>query len=196
MSLSKPSLSNLPFSKSHQEEDRRLWQSLRKGNELGFSSLYKKYVNALFNYGMHIWSDREETKEVIQEVFSKLWMNRENLREVDQVNFYIFSCFRNALYKRLKERGKLTFSEKLEDKELIEQGSEAYWISQENTQEIQSSLQEAIDFLSPRQKEVIILRFYQGLSHDHLAQIMGISKEGVYNLLSKALHVLKTKLKK
>lgn len=195
MALSKSTISSHRFSKVNEEEDRRLWQSLTKGNELAFSSLFKKYVNPLFNYGMHLYPDREEIKEIIQELFTRLWLSRESLKEVEQVNFYVFTCFRNALFQRLKKIGKVSFSDEYENLEIKEQSAESQWIEEEKMNALQFNLHNAIDKLSPRQKEVVLFRFYQGLDHDQIAQVMGISKEGVYNLLSKAISMLKSRLK-
>ncbi|MNY62107.1 RNA polymerase sigma factor [compost metagenome] len=55
-------------------------------------------------------------------------------------------------------------------------------------------MRHAVASLSDRQKEVINLRFYHGMSLDEISELMGLSKQGVSNLLYKAYAVLRTRL--
>src|SRR5687768_11939839 len=75
-------------------EDRTLWQRFKNGNDLAFSILYKKYVQRLYNYGMHTCYDRDMVLDCLQELFGRLWAKRGQLADVEAVNFYLFKSFR------------------------------------------------------------------------------------------------------
>ena len=68
---------------------------------LHFQYYYKRYVNRLFNYGMHSCKDRDLVKDCLQELFARLWAKRETLGVAGSVNFYLFKSFRRLLIRRL-----------------------------------------------------------------------------------------------
>lgn len=84
-----------------QLDDKALWQSVRKGNDLAFSNLYQRFSNLLFNYGMHFCYNRELVKDCIQELFTTIWNRREALSEIDSVKYYLFKSFRNLLVQHI-----------------------------------------------------------------------------------------------
>ncbi|GMQ29309.1 sigma-70 family RNA polymerase sigma factor [Algoriphagus confluentis] len=178
------------------KEDERLWANFLNGNELAFCAIYNKYVNALFNYGMHLYPDREANKELIQELFSFLWQNRSSLKEVHQVNGYLFICYRNLVFRRIKEKDNWGPLDLIPNgNELAEVSTEEVWIGMETRKANADRIKNAIEGLPPRQREVVILKFFNGLNNDQLADILGISKEGIYNLMSKAIGKLRLLVK-
>lgn len=178
------------------KEDVLLWESLRKGNELAFSAIYKKYVQPLFNYGMHIHSNQELVKDCIQELFTKFWMQKELLNPVEKVGFYLFRSYRNLLFQKMEANSKSvgldieSIDQRLEDLSI-----ELAWIEAELVNERHLSLHKAINQLSPRQQEAVLLRFFQRLEPKEIADIMHISVAAVHNLLSKTIQSLRTKVK-
>ncbi len=176
--------------------DQVLWQSIKKGNQLAFSSLYRKYVNSLYNYGMHIQANHEDVKDTIQELFINIWSRRESMAEVIKVKYYIFKSFRNLYFQRInKEKN---FTQKFEFPEFAELKVDSY--EQElvdiQSKQVQSTrLQFAIGELTKRQKEAVILRFYNELSFQEVGSLMGISIDSVHNLLSKSIATLRESMK-
>jgi hypothetical protein len=79
--------------KSTELDDAALWQRFRTGNNLAFSILYKKYVQRLFNYGMHTCYDRELVLDCLQELFGRLWDKRSQVAEVELVHSYHFDDY-------------------------------------------------------------------------------------------------------
>lgn len=173
-------------------DDKSLWLSIAKGNDLAFSSLYKKFANPLFNYGLHICMDRELVKDCIQELFSSIWIKRDTLSPVEAVGAYLFRSFRNLLMKRLEKdkrySGFLLAAEQAGDyhasyeEEVIQ--------AQEHKQQL-SRLARGLSSLTKRQREIVVLKYFNGLSYSQISEIMGINTESAHNLLSKAIQVLR-----
>jgi len=197
------SLSPIPYSPDKFDKpadqlvnDQVLWQSIRKGNQLAFTSLYKKYVNALYNYGMHIQVDHDGVIDTIQELFVNIWSRRDSMSEVDKVKYYVFKSFRNLYFQRISKENKLVhqldFTEYSEFR--VESYEQELILSQSNELQIKS-LQNAINDLTKRQKEAVILRFYNELSFQEIGSLMSISVDGVHNLLSKAIAILRKNMK-
>ena len=182
---------------SSTSEDRVLWESLKKGNELAFSTLFKKFINPLYNYGMHFCADSDLAKDCIQELFTSIWLKKETLSDVTQVKFYLFKSFRNLLFAKISSSNHLIHPDVWEeDCGEADDTRESEWIHEEETVENSRHLQIAIQGLSRRQREAVILRFYNNLESKQIAEVMGISVEAVHNLVSKAIQLLRVKLRR
>jgi RNA polymerase sigma factor (sigma-70 family) len=179
-------------------DDRVLWQRLKGGNDLAFSVLYKKYVQRLYNYGMHTCHDRDLVMDCIQELFSKLWERRIELADVEAVNFYLFKSFRRLLIARLVEVRRRSCDLPDENNigfEILSSIEDSIILNESSVEEA-ARVKQAIAQLSKRQREMIFLKFYNDLSYQNVAAIMEMSVDSAYNLMSKAIDSLKKSLKK
>lgn len=179
--------------KDTQADDKTLWRSLSKGNTLAFSSLYNRYVNPLFNYGMNICYDREVVKDCIQELFTWLWTRRNSLTDVDSVKYYLFKSFRNSLVKSINKSRK--FTDEPEDKFLESDLSVEEKIIEADVSVLNESIvKSALGKVSKRQREILILRFFNGMDYTQISSMMGISVASAHNLLSKSLKLMRGKI--
>lgn len=179
-------------------DDSTLWQRFRSGNDLAFSILYKKYVQRLYNYGMHSCYDRELVLDCLQELFGRLWDKRSQLTEVEAVNFYLFKSFRRLLLNKLIENRKRTLRFlNTEDPgfEISPSFEDAIILDEASTERIQK-LKKAISTLTRRQREVIFLRFFNNLNYKDVAAVMEMSVDSVYNIMNKAVSELRKTLKR
>ena len=173
-----------------------LWGNFKKGNELAFSIIYKRYVQSLYNYGMHACKDKDLVLDSIQELFANLWDRRETVSAVGSVNFYLFKSFRRLLISRIISKRKFSLplpasSAFFEFIPSIEQSL----IDREAKTQQSERLRNSIKTLSKRQREALFLKFFNELSYHEVASIMEVRVDSVYNLISKAIDVLRRKLK-
>lgn len=195
--ISQLTLPALPFEKGQSLDDIRLWQNVRKDNELAFSILYKKYTQRLYNYGMHNYHDRDLVMDCLQELFTSIWTKRKNLSVLHSVSAYLFKSFRTLLVKKLTWRRRfmlslepkheLCFDIVLSIEQLIE-NDETAALRREN-------IRRCIKGLSKRQREAIFLKFYNDLNYSDIASIMDLQVDSVYNIISKAIESLRLQLK-
>ncbi len=172
-------------------DDQALWRSLYKGNNLAFSTLYNRYANPLFNYGMHICYNRDLVKDCIQELFTWLWKKRTSLPGVDSVKYYLFKSFRNILIKEINKDRKFT-TEPTENNFLDgEVSKEEEIIAMDLLKSNKSKVASALGKISKRQREIVILRFFNEMSYSEISSMMGISTASAHNLISKALQAMK-----
>lgn len=174
-----------------------LWENFKKGNELAFSILYKRYVQPLYNYGIHACKDKELVLDCLQELFAYLWDRRETVSAVGSVRFYLFKSFRRQLIGKVVAKRKFSLplpgsSAFFEFTPSIEQSL----IEQEFKTQQQERLKNAIKALSKRQLEALFLKFFNELSYHEVASIMDVRVDSVYNLISKAVDILRRKLKR
>lgn len=177
-------------------EDALLWDSLRKGNDIAFSTLYKKYVQSLFNYGMHIHPNRDLIKDCIQELFIKFWEKRESLGSIEKVSFYLFRSFKNLLFHKIEISSKKSpLTQDFMDQMASELPVENLYINSEMVDQRIIRLKKAVLHLTDRQREVILLKFFQGFEVKEIAEIMNLSIPGVHNLVSLTIKSLREKIK-
>jgi RNA polymerase sigma factor (sigma-70 family) len=172
-----------------------LWENFKKGNELAFSILYKRYVQKLFNYGMNTCKDKDLVLDCLQELFSKLWERRETVSSVGSVSFYLFKSFRRLLIAKIVAGRKFTVLGGSGNFEFIPSVEQSL-IDEELQTQRADRLKHVIKSLSKRQREVLFLKFFNELSYHEVASIMELRVDSVYNLISKAIDVLRRKLPK
>ena len=165
---------------------------------LHFQYYYRRYVNRLFNYGMHSCKDRDLVKDCLQELFARLWAKRETLGVAGSVNFYLFKSFRRLLIRRLIANRKFSLPFQGEPSSVFEfiPSCEDSIIENEVKSQRMEMLKASMNALTKRQREAIFLKFFNELSYHEVASIMDLRVDSVYNLLSKAIDVLRTKLKR
>lgn len=183
---------SLPFHFSRPEMNKQTWQHIIDGDRTTYASMYTEYFKKLFNYGRKFTIDETLIEDSIQEMFLDIWHKKEKMLEVDSFNSYFYSSFRFILFKKIKSAGKTVQSNEFEDEP--EFSSEYLLIKRESDVALQQSLQAALTELTPRQREAIFLRFYEGLSYEEVAGILDISVKATYKIMARSLMVLKERM--
>jgi len=174
-------------------KDEVLWSSFKKGNELALSMLYKRYVHRLYDYGMNSSKDHELVLDCLQELFLRLWTKRQS--NVSGVKPYLYKSFRRLLIHQLVEQRKhLTFLAEQATAFEFTLSIESMLIEDELRAERLKKLRTCIQSLTKGQREVIYLKFFNELSYREIAEITEMQVESVYNLVSKAIELLRRKL--
>ena len=179
--------------KEEKIEEQKLWIKLKLGSEEGFRELFLKYNAILGRIGRIISNDSVLIEDCIHDLFIYLWSKRESLAEVEFVKYYLIVAFRRRLYKLLseKEKGaKILEGIKFEYPK-YENFFESKYINQQQTIEKERALKRAVDLLPARQKELLRLRYLEGLSYQEISNKMGISNVSARKLSSKAIKALR-----
>ena len=77
--------------------EKMLWSQVREGDESAFEELYNLYADSLLAYGMKFTPDREQVKDIIQDLFVRIIKRHDSLPEVENVKAYLLHAFRNNL---------------------------------------------------------------------------------------------------
>lgn len=170
-----------------------LWERFCKGDREALGVIYRGHIDHLYHYGMHFCRDSERVKDCLQDLFQTLWLNREHLTiNVENIKYYLIASLRRRLLRSL-EKSKRNYTETIFDTfdfEVILPREEVI-IQREIYRQHLYQLHKGIAMLSRRQREAIYLRFYQNLSYEETAKLMSMKVESVYNLISKAVGLLK-----
>jgi RNA polymerase sigma-70 factor (ECF subfamily) len=174
-------------------ETRKLVRRLRKGDVTAFDLIFKKYNQKVFNFCLQLLKKRQDAEEVTQEVFMALWENRERITLNTSLTSYIYGIARNQIYNIYRKSFYIqayieylnTNSNKLEsftDDEVL-------------YNELNKFLNDTIDDLPPKRKEVFELSRFKGLTYKEIAIQMKISENTVDVQIRKALGFLRNAFK-
>ena len=175
-----------------------LWNEVRLGNERALRQLYFQCYDTLFRRGFRLVADKIRVKDSINQAFTEIWLKRERLPDVEKVQAYIYVIFRRSLFSGLKQ-GKAAFAMLDEgnamDSDLLQQHSyEDMLIAMQTEDELQLRMLRALEKLSPRQKELIRLRYYENLELKEISRRTQIALRTIYNTLHAAITVLRREL--
>jgi RNA polymerase sigma factor (sigma-70 family) len=173
-------------------DDLTLWRAFRAGDEKALITIFGRFTKLMFNYGYKITGDRELVKDAIQELFIEIWQNRERLRDTDSIKYYLYKSLRRKVV-RIKNRSEnrlfRTFSDA--DNSEVSPSPEYLLIDEQISAERREKVCTMLSKLTRRKKEAIYLRYFEELTCDQIADIMQLSKQGVYNIIHHALMELK-----
>jgi RNA polymerase sigma factor (sigma-70 family) len=173
--------------------DHQLWNRIRNEDKHCLSVLYSRYHPRLFNYGFKIVQNDEFNKDCIQELFCSIWEQRKTVSNVHSVNSYLYVSMRRTIFNKLrKDRSQVKrntlFAKEYSD---YESDIETLIINSEFENEYNHLLKNALCDLSNRQKEIIELKYIDGLSNSEIAGLLQINRQSVYNHVSEAIKQLK-----
>lgn len=176
---------------------KNLWDDFKKGHHSAFTLIYNQHIDMLYAYASKISSDKSLVKDSIQEVFIDLFERREEIRKPEALKFYLFKSLKNNLFGKLqKERKTGDFEiEEFESFE-IEYSIEDQLIEQENSDTRYKRIAEALKKLSPKQKEIIYLRYNQGFDFKKISGIMNIQADSAKKQAYRALAKLRESLER
>lgn len=178
---------------TRKQNDLDLWNSIRNGDKDSLSELFKAYYPGLFNFGFKIIPREQFIKDCIQELFLAIWEQRNTISEVNSVKSYLYVSMKRMVFSNLKkyrnyQNRNVKYAEQFPD-EVTD--FETWIITQENQIEYRVQLYEALQVLSSRQKEVIHLKYKDGLSNSEIASLLEINRQSVYNHVSESLKQIK-----
>jgi RNA polymerase sigma factor (sigma-70 family) len=176
------------------KDDKVIWDAFRFGDESSLKVIFEQYYTPLFNYGHKFSMDDHLIEDTLQDLFVKLWKNRDNIKETESVKNYMYKSFRRVILRKLDaEQRKHSF---LVLDEGHEWGHDEKIISRERLEKIRQNLSVALGKMTPRQREIIHLRYYEEMEYNEIAALMELSVSSTYKLLYKAIDTLKNHLSK
>jgi RNA polymerase sigma factor (sigma-70 family) len=176
--------------------DETLWVGLLRGDREMFLSLYKKYYHSLLFIGLREIRDTYLVKDTIQQLFLYLWEKRENLGIAKNVKSYLISSFLRKLSADWKQAGRTSNLQIVHSEYAADHSPtpEECLIRKDEQQHLYGALVPYLNELPNRQRELIILKFYHGLSYDELVGQTGLSYRTVYNKIHEGLKKLKLEI--
>lgn len=176
--------------------DSEAWKAFLKGDRQAFELLFRRYYDDLYHYAVKFSGEPAMAEDHIQKLFLKIWRKRDHLEEVEGVKTYLWIALRRCIidtFRKMKTEEK--YVNKLKDDHGRMQFTAEELIIRDEIDTMQSrELKEAMDQLTPKEREVLYLKFYEGMSYEEIEQIMSVSYQTSRNYVYKALQSLKETL--
>lgn len=170
----------------------QVWKKLKAGNRDAFELLFHTYYNDLYVYGVKFCGDRFLVEDEIQSLFLKIWTNRKKLGDVRAVKTYLWTALRrNLLTASERKQREYTNLENHDFQAGFSLSIEEFIIRNEETELLKEELKKALEILSPKQKETLYLKFYEGMSYEEIEQIMGVNYQVARNYLYQGLQKIR-----
>jgi len=172
-------------------EEANLIAALKKSDRAVVREIFLRYHAVLCRVSFRIVNDKEEAKDVVQEVFIKVWQHRESLNIEFSLEAYLRRAVVNTSLNRMESRRKFT-NDSLESV-FVNQGEPSADPSDEK--ELSAQLDQALEKLPVRTKAVFTLIRFEDMSYREVAEVLGISMKAVEKEMMKALKLLRVSLK-
>lgn len=177
----------MPATPQHTEKE--LFRQIAAGDRTAFRIIYERHWNRIFSVALSYLKSPEWAKDLVQEIFLTVWAKRENFREVENPGGYLFRIARNQLINALRQKFEDIpiedrYRDSLPDNFLSPDGALAL-------KQAEALIREAVEQLPAQQKLVFTLTRQEGLSHEAIAEQLGVNKRTVSNHATKALNYIR-----
>lgn len=171
------------------QSEKELLQLAAGGNELAFTRLFHGYKYKLYGFVFRLTGSHASAEDVVQDIFEKLWKDRELLLQVERFSSYVFRMAQNQALNGFKRMAR----EVVILKQLAEAPANATFTPQGHLalKETQERLHNAIQQLPPQQKMVFLLSREEGIKHEEIAKRLHITTGTVKNHMIQALRTLR-----
>ncbi|MDF0717143.1 sigma-70 family RNA polymerase sigma factor [Muricauda sp. 334s03] len=163
-------------------EQENLWKLFLEGDMNAFRSLYSTHYKMLYNFGKK-YLPPTEVEDCIHDTFLNILHYKNSIGEVKKVKTYLFKSFRNQLLKTKKSKQvefHLTKEINIDNDDPIE------------NETILKEVKKLIEQLSPREKEIVYLKYFQNFNNHEISDLLNIKYQTVRNILAGAIKKLRT----
>lgn len=164
------------------DEDAPLVERAKAGDTLAFDELVRKHHGRLYGLVYHMTSNREDSNDLLQDIFAKAYRSLKRFRGKSSFYTWIYSISVNMTLNYLKKRNRRrgislddVDSTIEHDKDFIEMTSKSNPVKEANIHELQQRLNEAMMELSEDHRAVVTMFDIQGLPHNEISKILGVS---------------------
>ena len=156
-----------------------------------FKCLFDNYKNRLYGYVLALTHSHYTAEEITQEIFIKLWLCRDTLYKVENLDGYIFTIARNKTLNHLRKAAyDVRLLQELQERALSADVSNNVE-ERALVREYDRLLQDALAHLSPQRRLVYLLSRQRGLDHAEIANQLQLSRNTVKNHMVEALRFIR-----
>ncbi len=171
--------------------DEELMYGIARSNADAFRELLNRYDQKVYKLAWHLCSDKTEAQDLTQEVFLRVWKNAKTWQPQSKLETWLYRILYN-LFIDTRRQIKTKPEDLSEDICFHGDTPEQALLKKRFAQDVQK----ALNNLPQRQKEALILCYYQELKAKEAAEILGIKQGAVEALLFRARQALKELLPK
>ncbi len=166
------------------EEGKILLLRIAEGDRVAFTYFYTSHLNRLYRYIFLFTKSKEETEEILQDIFIKIWENRQRLIDVECATSYLTQIAKNKVLDKVRSlqirHRVLSEIRRSREEFATTTGDDCAY------REYYLVVQQAVDKLPPKRKLIFRLNIENGLSQEEIANQLNISRSVVQKQLYSA----------
>ncbi|GAA4234329.1 sigma-70 family RNA polymerase sigma factor [Postechiella marina] len=175
-----------------EKKDEKVWLEFVNGDKDAFGVIYNSNVDALYAYGMKLNADSNFIKDCIQDVFLDIYSNRKKLSKPSNIKFYLFKALKHTIFRQLKKNRKHTDFPEFDKLSFVtEYNIESKTIGEEIEGYQKELVSKILQELSPKQQEILYLRFTKGFNYIEISQLIDIDHNSVRKQVYRAIKKLR-----
>jgi RNA polymerase sigma-70 factor (ECF subfamily) len=161
---------------------------MKNNNNIFFERIVLKTQKKMFNYILRQTSNREDTEDILQSVYTSVYKKIDNI-DLDKIESYLYRSAHNAIVNYYKKRKNNHIS--YNDYHGVNSDKSVFIKDENNNNE---KILTYLRTLSPSYKEIIELKYFQKKSYKEISSIIGKSTKAVESLLIRAKNKLRKKI--
>lgn len=163
-------------------------KKIKDDDRKSFDVIFMYYHPKLVNFITGFIKDREEARDMSQDIFFKIWINRATIAGIKSFKSYLFQMARHAVYDYYDHS---LVKEKFEVHQIESSACEYFIEADLYAKELELSIDLAIGMMQPQRKLIYTLSRKEGLSNDEIALRLNLNKRTIENQISLALSTLR-----
>lgn len=175
--------------------DQKDWDLFFRDDRDGLYTCFHLFYDDFYRLGLYWGGDPDLVKEGIHNLFLELWGMWGNSAKIDNKKSYVLTIYRRVYFRTKKSYEVSDALESLTDSDNLidfyEDSYEELLIASQTEAHQKEVLRVALSKLTPRQKEIVQLRYFENQSFESIAQMTGLTERTVYNTLHNAIKELR-----
>lgn len=170
--------------------DRELMTLIRQSDEIAFAELYHRFSNVLLNTAYQRLADKDLTEEVVQDLFVKIWLRREQTVVTGSVQAYLFTSLKNQIIDHYRHERRRADYDAVSESALTDNSGEQSLFYNDLLAAYEQRLAQL-----PAKCQTVFRLYKQGKPVGEIADLLGMAPKTVESHLLKANRTLRTQLK-
>ena len=172
--------------------DRQLLILIQSGDDSAFAELYERYWELIFRHILKMLGDKDDTKDLTQEIFTSLWIKSADIDPDTNIAGYLYVSARNKVINMIRHNK--VKKDYLSSLSCFVLEYDPSIFEQLNEKELLSAVEKEIQNLPDKMREVFELSRKKYLSHKEIALELHISDKTVKKQISNAIKILRFRL--
>ncbi len=166
---------------------------LKNEDKSAVDDLFSYYYPRLYHFSKSILKIENDIDDILQEVFVKIWLNRQKIGNPETFNAYIFTITKNEVLNLIRNNLRdHTFKDQLFQYAVAEEYQNSVPVEYE---EIKAGIEKIVSNLPEKRQQVFVLSRTEGLSNKEIAQQLNISEKTVEDHITHAIKQIKSSMK-
>jgi len=178
--------------------DHALMRRIAEGDERAFTELVERHQNMVVGTVAKMLGNSSEAEDISQQVFVRIWKHARRYKPNAKFTTYLFTITRNLVFneiRRRKRRNEVSSDEREETSRQEIADSPQYRPDREmERQELRDVVDKAIEALPEQQRLAVVLRRYEQMPYEQIAEVLELSLPAVKSLLFRARTSLRESL--